>query len=394
MTNQTRRQFIEQMLKTTAVGTTTFLQGGSILTTLFSCAEQPEGDPLKDGQFVKTIPFVGESDLPVNQLLGDGLNARKYFDLAKVKQTAQTTPNEHFFIRTGHPELPKSLDAWQVTLKPTPGQVQTVSLGELVPEAAAMGLHLAECAGNDRAGHFGLMSVAKWGGFPLSEILKKWNFPKEGFIKISGFDKHSSRPIGSTEGASWIFAYSQLTKAGAFLATQMNGVPLDRDHGLPVRLVVPGWYACTYFKWVSEISVVPETEPATSQMHEFASRTHQVGDPVLAKEFAPANIDFAATPVRIEQWRVGSKRVYLVVGIAWGGEKTPASVLIRFNNKSTYVPVRTFQRNATDPWSVWSHVWTDPQPGKYRIQLRVNDRAVPTRRLDVGYYARRVEITA
>lgn len=39
------------------------------------------------------------------------------------------------------------------------------------------------------------------------------------------------------------------------LAWEMNGAPLDREHGGPVRLVVPGWFGTNSVKWVCRISV-------------------------------------------------------------------------------------------------------------------------------------------
>ena len=50
-----------------------------------------------------------------------------------------------------------------------------------------------------------------------------------------------------------------------------------------------------------------DSEPATSQMIEFASRTHQVGPPSLARDYAPAVIELAAAPIRVEQWEVNRK---------------------------------------------------------------------------------------
>src|SRR5438034_9585635 len=82
----------------------------------------------------------------------------------------------------------------------------------------------------------------------------------------------------SIPGASWAFSPEQLEKAGAFLATELNGQPLPKDHGAPVRLVVPGWYGCTSIKWVNEITLVREEVEATSQMLEYAARTLQKVD--------------------------------------------------------------------------------------------------------------------
>ncbi|MEZ4467595.1 MAG: hypothetical protein R3F43_24910 [bacterium] len=41
-----------------------------------------------------------------------------------------------------------------------------------------------------------------------------------------------------------------------------------------------------------------EDVPASSQMIEFASRTHQDGTPALARDYRPARMDQAAVPVR------------------------------------------------------------------------------------------------
>ena len=98
----------------------------------------------------------------------------------------------------------------------------------------------------------------------------------------------------------------------------MNGQALTPDHGAPVRLAVPGWYGCAWIKWVDEIRWVAGDEPATSQMQEFAGRTHQNGVPVLARDYEAPAIDTAAMPIRVEQRRVDGRLEYRVVGIVLG----------------------------------------------------------------------------
>ena len=121
--------------------------------------------------------------------------------------------------------------------------------------------------------------------------------PQATRVLVSGFDRYSqSQPGASTPGASWIFTVAELEKAGALLATGMNGVPLGLDHGFPIRLMVPNWYGCACIKWVDAITLVDDDAPATSQMREFASRTHQDGVPALARDYKPATMDQAAMP--------------------------------------------------------------------------------------------------
>jgi DMSO/TMAO reductase YedYZ molybdopterin-dependent catalytic subunit len=44
------------------------------------------------------------------------------------------------------------------------------------------------------------------------------------------------------------------------LAYEMNGKPLAREHGAPVRLVIPEMYGYKNVKWVSRIDLVPRAE--------------------------------------------------------------------------------------------------------------------------------------
>jgi DMSO/TMAO reductase YedYZ molybdopterin-dependent catalytic subunit len=173
----------------------------------------------------------------------------------------------------------------------------------------------------------------------------------------------------------------------------MNGSDLTQDHGYPVRLFVPGWYGCTCIKWVKGIEFVDDQVPSTSQMIEFASRTHQDGLPALASQFKPAIIDQSAMPIRVEKWLIDGKIRYTVVGIMWGGEKKTSTLAIRFNPNEAYVPVQNCQQMTNDTWTLWSHNWTPTAKGVYRLRLKVFDPGVRTIRLDQGYYVRAVDIT-
>jgi DMSO/TMAO reductase YedYZ molybdopterin-dependent catalytic subunit len=35
----------------------------------------------------------------------------------------------------------------------------------------------------------------------------------------------------------------------------MNGAPLRREHGFPVRLIAPGWYGVANVRWLTHIEV-------------------------------------------------------------------------------------------------------------------------------------------
>ena len=42
------------------------------------------------------------------------------------------------------------------------------------------------------------------------------------------------------------------------MAYALNGEPLTRHQGFPLRLLVPGWYGVAQVKWLSEIHIQEE----------------------------------------------------------------------------------------------------------------------------------------
>ena len=60
---------------------------------------------------------------------------------------------------------------------------------------------------------------------------------------------------------------------------------------------MPGWYGCACIKWVDRIDLVPDEAPATTQMREFAARTHQSPGAEIARDFKAAHETTASPPV-------------------------------------------------------------------------------------------------
>jgi DMSO/TMAO reductase YedYZ molybdopterin-dependent catalytic subunit len=355
--------------------------------------QYPSGDPFSGGQQLGVVEFLHEGQAPTQTVLGDELDGRMYTDLTSLSLQDMATPTEKFYIRTRASKLLPDTKSWHVHVEGFSEKPRTLTLEYLRKAAKPVGLHLMECAGNVPLAHFGMISVANWAGVPLSEVFENTGAkPRGSRVLITGFDQYATKSVTSTPGASWVFSLDELRNARAFLATEMNESPLTPDHGAPVRLVVPGWYGCACIKWVTRIALVSETAEATSQMREYAGRTHQRGLPPLARDFQPATIDPAAMPIRVEKWFVEGKIKYQVVGIVWGGTAPVKNLMIRFNPEEDYVPVDSFAQTKNDPWTFWTHAWSPKEPGTYSIRLAIRDAGIRTRRLDSGYYVRTVEI--
>ncbi len=399
----TRRQVLGTLAAASAA---TLVDPGQVLARL--AADVPCTASAPAGELLATLPlFRDRSQVQAFGVKygGAGLDARLVTDLSILDAGKLITPNELAYIRT---EIPAAAAAhtgpWTIETSGLLAKAGTLNLDALARPSKNMGPHLFECSGNGNPSNFGLMSVAEWEGIPLTSVVAGLKPTTEATgVLVSGFDHIGQVSQRSIVGASWVFPLASLDKLGAFLAVRMNGEAVPADHGKPVRLVVPGWYGCTWIKWVNEIRLVGPEEPATTQMVEFANRTHQAEPFKLAKDYTPADIQTAATPVRIEKRRTASGIEYRIVGIVWGGSKTVDRLAVRitpsapkpqpFDKTGEFTPFAVCPTPKTHAmWSLWEYRWKPTAPGTYDVALKVADAAVPQRRLETGYYVRQVAI--
>src|SRR5262245_17085430 len=264
------------------------------------------------------LPFVDEPDVPMDTLYGEGLDGRLNTDLSKLSEQSPVVDSARFFVRTRLPERLSLPTTWRIRVSGSVKRTPDWSAEGLDREAEDCGVHVMDCAGNTRARRFGLIGEARWRGVPLSRLLPQLEPSRTGTrVRISGFDRRAPATASAGDG-SWIFTFDDPVSTTAFLATGRDGNPLSKDHGSPVRLVVPGWYACASVKWVDGLALVDKAVEATAQMKEYASRTNQDGLPVLARDYRPPSVEPAALPIRVERWKRGGSVFYRIVGIAWG----------------------------------------------------------------------------
>lgn len=360
----------------------------------------PAAAPIRQtpgARFVGTVPLGNPGNLPaapLGRLLGSSLDARLFTDLAAIDaRSPQTvvTPADRVYVRTACPAAARDRRAWTI---PFGGLVESpveISRDALERDATTGGPYLMECAGNADPANFGLMSATTWDGPLLTAVLDRVRPAARAFrVLVRGVDDPGPA-LTSVPGASWIFSRDDLEHAR--LAVRLNGAPLPPDHGFPVRLIVPGWYGCACIKWVDRIELIPDEAPATTQMLEFAARTHQDPQARLARDFAPAVIDTAAMPIRVEKWIVAGRVEYRVVGIVWGGGTPTNALSIRFKTTEPWVKVDDCPLPAsTLTWSVWTHTWRPKETGRYQIVLRVDDPSIRTRRLDLFFYVREIDV--
>jgi DMSO/TMAO reductase YedYZ molybdopterin-dependent catalytic subunit len=119
------------------------------------------------------------------------------------------------------------------------------------------------------------------------------------------------------------FSYSRsvpLDKAlnDVLIAYSMNGVELPRDHGFPVRAIVPGHYGMASVKWLDRILVVTTPFQGYWQTTEYAYWDRASGVPIR-RPFSKLKLKSAIARPRMLEL-VPKAQVYRIYGAAWSGE--------------------------------------------------------------------------
>jgi sulfite oxidase len=152
-----------------------------------------------------------------------------------------------------------------------------LSLGDLRTRFAEHDLTAAVvCAGNRRSELMAVrpmphelpwgadaISTARWRGVRLADVLHAAGIgPAVRHVAFTGLDQ------ACVEGATVPFGASiPLEKAlspEVLLVHTMNGAPLPREHGFPLRVLVPGYVGARNVKWLRDITLQRE-RPALVQ---------------------------------------------------------------------------------------------------------------------------------
>lgn len=134
-----------------------------------------------------------------------------------------------------------------------------------------------QCAGNRRTAMSKTRTVkgvgwdvsaignAVWGGAKLADVLELVGIPKLTSVTQFG-GKHvefvsidrCKEEKGGPYKASIPLSQAANPEADVLLAYEMNGEPLNRDHGYPLRVIVPGVIGARSVKWLEAINIIEE----------------------------------------------------------------------------------------------------------------------------------------
>jgi DMSO/TMAO reductase YedYZ molybdopterin-dependent catalytic subunit len=308
------------------------------------------------------------------------------------------TPTASFFVRCNFDIPALSASQHQVELAGALERPQALGVGQLQLLGARKETVTLECAGNGRihmrplpAGapwNDGAVSTAEWTGVPLERVLDQAGLSDQAtHLLIEGAD---AGDFEGQPGRRTTFARAlpreKALRPDTLLAWGMNGEPLPRAHGGPVRLIVPGWYAMASVKWVTRITALTHAFEGPFQGERY------VYDPDDGS--APTPVEAMRVKAQLLSPRDGERLPEGPVelwGRAWSGEQAIASVEVQVGGEGAWEPARLLEPARPSCWVAWSFAWTPARTGQFVLRARATDTAgrtqperTPANRLGYG----------
>lgn len=314
------------------------------------------------------------------------------------------TPIEEHFICHRNPMPEGDTDSWSITLTgDVDGELPLTEVIEDLPTVAVA--HTMECAGNGRGQHDPETGSVQWG--PEAVGTAFWTgTPVSSILRMAGLDADTIEgrwltAVGGDSIEEEAFARSvPLSKAldDCLLAYGMNGQPLPREHGHPVRLVVPGWYGVNSVKWVDELRVMDSMVREGSLDRSGTHARWQQDDYRIHPEGAtPAHANSVETTDTWAQLEAGAvdhpytfdENVMSLVGrptgensisagsvevrgVAWAGDDEVDRVEVSTDGGETWNDADLFGPTYACAWRLFRYDW-DADPGSHTLVSRATD---------------------
>ena len=288
------------------------------------------------------------------------------------------TPNPLFYVRNHFATPSIALSSWKLSVSGHVSRPHELEFGAIQTLPKYTLTVTLECAGNNRSDlvppatgnqfHDGAVSTAVWAGAALKDVLASAEMlPGAREVLFAGADKGV---VGAGMPSMRYLRSLPLdvaTHPDALLAYEMNGEALAKEHGYPLRLVVPGWYGMASVKWLSRVEVLDHAFEGYFQTKAYVIEDDD-GQPIQLSRMSVKSV--INSPVQGQTVR--NERV-CVSGLAWSGSARIRQVELSTDGGGSWQPAEITGPSERYAWRQWHVTWDPPGPGHYTLAARAED---------------------
>ncbi|OAG00100.1 molybdopterin binding oxidoreductase [Paraphaeosphaeria sporulosa] len=313
----------------------------------------------------------------------------------------EITPNEDFFVRNhgGIPEIDADKFFFDVDgmvnnpKKITLKELQDESIFPRMTKTASL-----QCSGTRRIEQIqeypgdgdelinapwaeGAIGTARWTGVSLKKVIKHCGGLKDGGKHVEFFGADTYFKKGQVFNYAVSVPYRKVRVHEVMLAWEMNGEPLPRIHGYPLRVVVFGFIGARSCKWLYKINVIAQPSLAPVQMKEYIYYSPQIGkhNNTYSNGFSIQTMPVSSaimTPINHDQI-VHDGKIKLT-GWAFSGSGWPERVEVSGDGGNIWyeVPFDQLSKKVFYSWRVWEYEMPVDAEGWLEFCVRCWDNAL------------------
>jgi DMSO/TMAO reductase YedYZ molybdopterin-dependent catalytic subunit len=296
------------------------------------------------------------------------------------------TPTELFYIRSHFPTPKLDRASYQLRIDGAVRHPFTLSYEELRNMRSETRVATLECAGNGRVflvpqvqgaqWELGAVSNAEWTGVPLRALLERAELAEDVCeIALEGADRGTPKEEPLPPGPIsyvWSVPLAKAMQSEVLIAYAMNGRDLSRDHGFPIRAIVPGHYGMASVKWLTRIEAVRAPFRGYWQTTDYAYWASKGGEPVR-RALGEMKLKSQIARPRVYE-TLPANRIYTICGAAWAGETDVIGIAVSTDGGQTWAEADFVDPVRRHAWRRWRFDWLTPKKaGEYTLLARAKD---------------------
>jgi DMSO/TMAO reductase YedYZ molybdopterin-dependent catalytic subunit len=284
-----------------------------------------------------------ESGLDVQEV-----GVRNYLDAGPDAALDLITPNGDFYVTTSRNTPDVDPRKWSLSIDGLVQRPLKFNYGEMLAQPKYETVMTLECISNPVGGKY--LGNARWKGTLLKPLLERAGVrPEAKFAVCHG-----------AEGYTTGIPVERILWPRNFLAWEMNGVPLPRAHGYPLRVFFPGKYGMKQPKWLTRIEFVDRA---------YAGYWEKQGWSQVCERQIQSTIDWPRNGARV------SGRGLVICGYALASEVGISKVELSTDGGRSWHPADVFSNPSKIVWALWKYEWKNASRGGHTIKVRAIDGA-------------------
>jgi len=316
------------------------------------------------------VPFT---DIPANANFAAAVD-RRTLDIRKID--GPFTPKDQFFTTQhyGHPEVDPA--TFRLKISGLVDRPKAMSLDDIRKMGNTELIAGFECSGNRRPLQ-GLSGNGRWTGVPLKTVLDSAGVKATAreFV-FYGADHGPEEVEFRTQKYTLEYQFGRsLTRekalsADPFLAYALNGEPLTKHQGAPLRLIVPGWYGVANVKWLSQIHAQEDAYLGKYQSRWYRTvRGEMIDGEMRWNETAVTHMQLKSFIARVT--RDGNR--HNVLGVVLNDGTPLKTVEVKVDDGPWQPAVMDKSTSSKYSWKLFNYTWNGATAGEHTLVSRVTD---------------------